>query len=511
MIYQFNVQLKHTQPKVWRRLQVDSEMSFYQLHKVLQIAFEWENSHLHAFEIMKAHGKMSPRVEIGMNDEEFDLFGNETLDEKTEFVKDWFTTVKDRTLYTYDFGDDWQHDIVLEKMMEPKKGVKYPHCVKAVGLAPEEDSWGTEEERENVEPDILTAEVNGNLAPYAQEVLNNSEQTTNIWKRLLLKSKELNALKPWELIGDNEVFIVQDPVSQEYLFISVLGGAGQEYGLAVYIGEEGYRSLQLTMEQKTPLMEVIFIQRSLLLSFVDRHELEKEDYDFLKSQDVTFRGKKQWPEFRSMVPGSYPWSIDQEEARILILAIEQTNHVFQLARQEIPLPLFQQEDKIFARIPYESGQGMHWENELLHIDSIENGNSPLPVEQIVSDVEIKLAKSTAVLNSSIQFDLFYINMPVQSATGERPYFPYMAVGIDSQTGMVLHQDIFESRDAAENAQRGLLQVVERIGKLPKKLVLTAATHRLLEPVLSKLKLKAEVVSFLPEVESFKTALSQFET
>ena len=510
MIYQFKVQLKYTQPPVWRRIQVDSSMSFYQFHQVLQAAFEWEDSHLHAFNIMKVNGKKSPRVEIGMNDEEFDFFGSEALDEKTEYLKDWFVAEKDRTLYTYDFGDDWEHDIVLEKIIEPVKGVNYPHCVKAVGVAPEEDSWGEDDELEDVESKILTAEVNEGLVPYVQEVQIESEETADIWKKLLVKSKELNALKPWEVLGDNEIFIVVDPVSQERLFISVLGGAGQEFGLGVYIGDEGYRSLQLTMEQKIPLMDVVFMQRSLLLSFVDREELEKEDYDFLKRQNVTFRGRKQWPEFRSMVPGSYPWSINEEEARLLILVIEQTRAVLQLAEQGMPLPLFHVEDRIYARIPYETERGLRWEDELLSIKAIENSSKPaLPVKQMVSDMEIKRAKKTSVLDSQIQFDLFYINMPVQPAAGVRPYFPYMAVGIDEQTGMVVHQDIFESRDAAENAQRGLLQLLERIGKMPKELWLTEETHRLLEPVLPQLRLKVKVVSVLPEVENFKEALSQF--
>lgn len=67
----------------------------------------------------------------------------------------------------------------------------------------------------------------------------------------MTKSKELNALKPLEFIDDDEIFMVLDPVSQERLFISVLGGAGQEFGLAVYIGEEGLKSLQLVRRKQS--------------------------------------------------------------------------------------------------------------------------------------------------------------------------------------------------------------------------------------------------------------------
>jgi len=53
MIYQLKVQLKHTRPPVWRRLLVLGEMTFAELHRVLQAAFGWMDQHLHTFYMTK--------------------------------------------------------------------------------------------------------------------------------------------------------------------------------------------------------------------------------------------------------------------------------------------------------------------------------------------------------------------------------------------------------------------------------------------------------------------------
>lgn len=158
MIYQLKVTLKHTKPPIWRRLQVDADTTFHQLNHILQIAFDWDDYHLHVFEPSRI-----PEGKRGVADETHDLFSlfgdlqNEAIeigdpeshegrgtffDERREKLSDWLRLEKDKITYTYDFGDDWKHLIVLEKILAPEAGVQYPRCVKVRHLAPEEDSRG---------------------------------------------------------------------------------------------------------------------------------------------------------------------------------------------------------------------------------------------------------------------------------------------------------------------------------------------------------------------------------
>ncbi|MCC5896081.1 MAG: plasmid pRiA4b ORF-3 family protein [Alkalibacterium sp.] len=158
MIYQFKVALKDVGVPVWRRLQLDSESTFEDFHYSLMAAFDWLGYHLHEFDIRKTNGTRSSAVRIGSKDEtpsnlldSFpDPFRQNTAPSSLEYprffeekdirISDWFKKEKDRALYTYDFGDNWEHVIVLEKIVEADPNTAYPLCLKAKNDTPLEDS-----------------------------------------------------------------------------------------------------------------------------------------------------------------------------------------------------------------------------------------------------------------------------------------------------------------------------------------------------------------------------------
>lgn len=155
MIYQLKATLQDTRPPIWRRLHVHADISFAQLHHILQIAFEWDNTHLHEFAV----GKGGYRVAIGVP--EYDVGWADFYDEETVCLTDWFVQVKDSCQYTYDFGDDWKHLIVLEKILPEQAGTDYPLCVKARRDAPEEDNLDLYDENTvEREPADIVQDVN---------------------------------------------------------------------------------------------------------------------------------------------------------------------------------------------------------------------------------------------------------------------------------------------------------------------------------------------------------------
>lgn len=159
MIYQFKLQLKDVPVPIWRRIQVDSDTNFEDFHYILMVAFEWLGGHLHEFDIRKSNGKRVNNVLIGtiredpippiessfthmkelLAQSENNPFPRYLL-EKDEKLSGWFKKEKDRAIYTYDFGDNWEHDIVLEKIFEPDPDITYPVCTKAKNESPLEDS-----------------------------------------------------------------------------------------------------------------------------------------------------------------------------------------------------------------------------------------------------------------------------------------------------------------------------------------------------------------------------------
>jgi len=147
-IFQFRIDLKYMKPPVWRRIQVPENCTFYDLHFFIQDIFEWDNDHLHEFSRTDSRNNLSKlfrgsdRIAIGMKEDPMGFpmdSDNDVLDEKKEVVSDWFD-MENRTMdYVYDFGDDWQHTIKLEKILENDRNKKYPKLLESHGEAPQED------------------------------------------------------------------------------------------------------------------------------------------------------------------------------------------------------------------------------------------------------------------------------------------------------------------------------------------------------------------------------------
>jgi hypothetical protein len=91
----------------------------------------WDDYHLHQFTI--------GRVEYGTADNEWGL---EEIEDERKVRLDQVATVKSKFLYVYDFGDDWNHQIVVEKVLPPQSGVRYPSCVAGERNCPPEDCGG---------------------------------------------------------------------------------------------------------------------------------------------------------------------------------------------------------------------------------------------------------------------------------------------------------------------------------------------------------------------------------
>lgn len=514
-ILQVKVKLLRTSPPVWRRLLVDSRMSFSKFHEVLQTAFEWDNDHLHDFRMTRTGGEANQNVVISMDDEELDLpfflpSIIEKLDENEERLEDWFLEVKDRAVYTYDFGADWEHEIVLEKRLPAKPGMRYPYCVKAKGEAPGEYGFEPEDEEWEASPDDITEVVNDLLELVHADLITENREPSgasgNSWQRLLMEMAALRKLEPWKWLYDDQVFAVQDPAGETTVFVSVLGAAGEEFGLAVYIGEEGYESMLATMSGKVSTEELVFAQRSLLASFSDRDELEAEDLQLLKDAGMSFRGKKQWPLFRSMMPGYYPWSIDEEEARLLIEVIGQTKAVVEKVKSGMQIQLSEDKRSFFGRRMNEAGE---WQNDRFIIDKPANPKKKPAAELMISDIEIaRLKKKKTTASLKVEYGQFHINQPAQDEPGERPYFPVITVALDAASGMVLHQHLDGRKEKAEIAQQGLLNFIKEYGKIPGTLAVTEETERLIRPLTDRLSLSLKIKQRLPELERLKQAMAR---
>jgi hypothetical protein len=138
-IFQIKITLKDTKPTIWRRLLVGADTELSDLHKIIQTAMGWTNSHLHAFR----KGKVSY---CGPNEDD-DKWDSTTEDYSGVTISDLLVMPKKQILYEYDFGDGWNHEVLLEKILPTEKGKRYPVCVAGKRSCPPEDCggpWGYE-------------------------------------------------------------------------------------------------------------------------------------------------------------------------------------------------------------------------------------------------------------------------------------------------------------------------------------------------------------------------------
>ena len=134
-VYQLKVQLKGARPPIWRRILVTDVALLDEFHHTIQISMGWTNSHLHQFIVGKRR--------YGMTDPEFGMdWDDDLLDESDFRVKDILNEVGDSVLYEYDFGDGWEHQIKLEKIIPFDATLVLPQCIKGKRACPPEDVGG---------------------------------------------------------------------------------------------------------------------------------------------------------------------------------------------------------------------------------------------------------------------------------------------------------------------------------------------------------------------------------
>lgn len=141
-VYQFKITLKGTKPPVWRRIQVPETYTFWDLHVAIQDAMGWWDYHLHQFELINPSTDI--KMEIGIPDED----DREILPGWRQKIAEWFSMENRLAEYIYDFGDNWQHTVKLERILPREEDVSYPICIAGKRACPPEDCggiWGYEE------------------------------------------------------------------------------------------------------------------------------------------------------------------------------------------------------------------------------------------------------------------------------------------------------------------------------------------------------------------------------
>ena len=130
-VFRLRIQLRDVDPVVWRRILVPGSIRMAKLSPILLAAMGWNNSHLHAFEIGDKR--------IGMC---FDEYPEGEIDEKSVTVLQALRDER-RFVFEYDFGDSWEHEVIIEELTWSYFGLKFAVCLDGENACPPDDVGGT--------------------------------------------------------------------------------------------------------------------------------------------------------------------------------------------------------------------------------------------------------------------------------------------------------------------------------------------------------------------------------
>lgn len=138
-VHQFKITLDHVQPPIWRRIQLSSNATFWELHCALNDAMGWEDAHMHEFRI----GGKRNGLQIGVPMDDDMPLGDDPG------VAGWDVPIIAHLaqpgascIYLYDFGDGWSHKVLLEAILPAETKTKYPRCLAGARACPPEDCGG---------------------------------------------------------------------------------------------------------------------------------------------------------------------------------------------------------------------------------------------------------------------------------------------------------------------------------------------------------------------------------
>jgi len=249
-------------------------------------------------------------------------------------------------------------------------------------------------------------------------------------------------------------------------------------------------------------------QRSFLLSCSNRDELSDEDYQILIENGRTYRGKQQWPQFRSFKPGFYPWFLDGEEIRLFTLVIEQVIHVSRIAKNDSNVIKKLEGWELVREYDEKSDE---WTNaQYVEQESLKAVNDDVPL--LVNELELQeLRKSLKKSTITFEFDCDYILSPIQDHPNERPYYPSLLLSVERINGLIVFNDMLKITNKNEELQKFFLEFIRRIGSIPELIWVKEEIAHCIKPVTKKLNINVNVVQSLPFLEEARKEMEMMSS
>lgn len=310
------------------------------------------------------------------------------------------------------------------------------------------------------------------------------------WQQLYAYIQQLKEAKPWTLVAEHQFFAIEKRDQSGYYFCAILGSDEAEYGFTAYEGSEGYRLLK-KIQQYEDTLDLHLLQRGFTVSYVNRDELDKVDYEKLKSLSLSYRGKNQWPQLRQLVPGMYPWYVDEAQLDEWTYLLTET---LQLLQEWTTVPTTA--TTIVAR--QQTAEGKRITTEFVPFLMAQQEEGTLWIEEAQLET---LRNSAKRLKAVTEYDVFLSPMAVRQKRGEQPYFPSVALIADQRERRVFAYQMFEGELKAADIQQHFMATFRTINRLPKEVrVESMIAEQALKPLAKALQFTLTNVQNLPVIQ-----------
>ena len=264
------------------------------------------------------------------------------------------------------------------------------------------------------------------LEPPAEETPATREQ----WEQIYEVTKNIRLLEPWNYLHESERITLLLPCREEPVYMVVMGSGDMTYGIGIYPGYNSVQRLMKMLENTLDEddMSAAFEQHCINLYFGNREELEARDRAVIKELGLKFRGKHEWPYFRSMKPGYMPWHINTDEAELVIAALQNfAMAAVCYAAGEIKADF--ENGETLLRF-YDADSDM-WYNTAVKMPPIPIMSPKLAISDELLIARLNRKKKT---RTRLAFGLTYIPAPIQENKNQRPKVPRLAILIDLESG-----------------------------------------------------------------------------
>ncbi|MFT9817763.1 DUF6930 domain-containing protein [Lysinibacillus sp. NPDC056185] len=470
-------------PEIYRKLLLPKNSSFSRLDEIILLSFDLDGADYFDFEMVKKDGRES-------KDKICFLPKNDTdLDTDEELVDEWLRKPGDEAIaQVIDYSDSFT--IRLESNEDLSTNSESPLCIAGVGNihTGKLDKINLEEINELIEDEE------------AISLLENLEPNYLI---LLELTNDLKKLKPWQYFRDDEVVAIHFEDVDYKVLVSVMGAGGEEFGLMIFDMELGYNSLSKILYEKNLSSDFSYGLNALTVNFVDREELDQADYLLIKDYGLSFRGKKNWIQFRSYLEGTHPERPNYLEVELLIDVVSRMINITEARKDGWEYPQLEEHQYPTFKVQ------MDGELQEIYILQINMSKPTYECYEEISMFEKAKYKKKPKSALQVEYDVFYMPFGVESEETNRTVYPIAGLLVERGSNLVIEHELFPMPKTPPNAQGVLWAFLQGLEVRPSKVFVSKELSPMLQPLakIIGVELVESELPYIREVREFMNNMS----